>query len=193
MDELSLASTDAPDAGDVALVERELTAFNASRPTLRGFAWLPLLLLAATLACRRPALGDDRLPGVVLTQTIAAALVVAVPLLSPTLRRWGTARPLAWLGRISFGLYLVHMLVIASAGSAAYAALRPRWSHDAAAAAASALSLALSLLGGWALYRLADRPSVWFGRRIVDVLFAPSTASSPVAPGPTPFVQRRAA
>ena len=31
MDDLVLASTDAPDAGDVALIERELVAFNAAR------------------------------------------------------------------------------------------------------------------------------------------------------------------
>lgn len=31
MDDLSLALTDAPDAGDVALVERELVAFNVAR------------------------------------------------------------------------------------------------------------------------------------------------------------------
>jgi peptidoglycan/LPS O-acetylase OafA/YrhL len=135
----------------------------------------PLLAVAACLACRRPALGDDRLPGIVLTQTVAAALVVAVPLLSSPLRRWAAARPLAWLGRISFGLYLVHMLVIASLGSGVYAALRRSagWSHDAAAAAASAAAIAVSLLGGWGLYLAADRPSVRLGKWVVDVLFEP--------------------
>ncbi len=163
---------------------------NGPRPDLRWSAW-PLLAAAACLACRRPALGDDRLPGLIVSQTAAAALVVAVPLLSPTLRRWADTGPLPWLGRISFGLYLAHMLVLASAGSATYVALRPRWSHDAAAAAASAVTVGLSLVGGWALYRLADRPSVRFGRWAVDVLFSPRPDAPPVAAAPA--VQRRAA
>ena len=154
----------------------------------------PLLAAAACLACRRPALGDDRLPGVVPTQTLAAALVVAVPLLSPTLRRWAELRPLAWLGRISFGLYLVHMLVIASIGSGLYVTLRHGLSHDAAAAVAAVVTLAVSLLGGWGLYHVADRPSVQFGRWAVDVLFAPRKPdAAPAVRRPGPLIPRRAA
>ncbi len=163
---------------------------HGPRIALRGSA-APLLVGAAWLACRRPALGDDRLPGVAVPQTVAAALVVAVPLLSPPLRQLAEARPLAWLGRISFGLYLTHMLVIASVASGLYVALRRStgWPHDAAAAAASAAALAVSLAAGWALYRAADRPSVSIGRRVVDVLFTPAEPE----PASPPVPLRRAA
>jgi peptidoglycan/LPS O-acetylase OafA/YrhL len=157
---------------------------------LPPWAAAPLLAAAAVLATHRTAaLGDDQLPGLSASQTVAASLVVMVPLLSPSLRRWADARPLAWLGRISFGLYLAHMLVIASVGSAAYVALRRSagWPHDAAALAAAGATLVASLAGGWGVYRLADRPSVRLGRRIVDLLFLrrPS-APLPIRPAREP-------
>ncbi len=157
------------------------------------WAALPLLVLAAALACVRPALGDDRLPGLVPTQTVAAALVVAVPLCSPMLRRWAGARPLAWLGRISFGLYLTHMLVTASLGSAAYVTLRHTLAHDAAAVIASTVTIVASLLAGWGLYVAADRPSVALGRRIVDLIFTPRPIDPPTLQLPNRSVRRQAA
>ncbi len=115
---------------------------NGPRLDLRWSAG-PLLAVAAGLACRRPALGDDRLPGVVPRRPSPPPWSSPSRCCSPPLRRWADARPLAWLGRISFGLYLAHMLVIASAGSAPTSPCAPRWSHDAAAAAASAVTLAV--------------------------------------------------
>jgi peptidoglycan/LPS O-acetylase OafA/YrhL len=153
----------------------------------------PLLLAAAVIAYRRPALGDDRLPGLLWTQTIAAALVVAVPLLSATLRTWADARPLVLLGRISFGLYLAHMLVLASLGSATYVLLRRSLAHDPAALIASGTTLIASLIAGSLLYVLADRPAVRCSAWIVDQLFAPrADAASPLAM-PNPSVRRQAA
>ena len=148
-------------------------AYVNGPPVDLRWAAAPLLAVAACLACGRPALGDDRLPGVLLAQTIAAALVVAVPLLSSPLRRWADVRPLAWLGRISFGLYLVHMLVIASVGSGLYVILRRSagWTHDLAAAAAAGVTLIVSPIAGWGLYHAVDRPSVRLGKWVVAVLF----------------------
>ena len=149
----------------------------------------PLLVIAAAVCRRGVPLGDDQLPGVSLGPTVAAALVVAVPLLSPPLSRALSTRSLAWLGRVSFGLYLTHMLVIASVGSAAFVAVRRSVSYDAAAVVASAVTMAVSLFSGWALYHAADRPSVWLGRRVVDVLFAPRPSGTPAVRVAVPIRQ----
>ena len=111
--------------------------------------------------------GFDLLPLLQYHQTVGAALFVALPLISSQLRRTFNWRPLVWLGRVSFGLYLTHGLVIASAGAAIYLRLRQRahWSHDAAATTTSVACLALSLVAGWVFHHAIDRPSVAAARK----------------------------
>jgi peptidoglycan/LPS O-acetylase OafA/YrhL len=78
-----------------------------------------------------------------------------------------------WLGRVSFGLYLTHLLVILSAGCAIYVALRHAdVSHNGAAAAAFAVSVPLSFLAAWAMYRLADAPAARLSIRVSRAVLA---------------------
>ncbi len=94
-----------------------------------------------------------------------AVLIVAAVTLTPWLGRVLRWRPMVWLGSISFGLYLVHLLVILTAGAGVLADVMPRRGWGWAVIAASVVTVALSLIGGWAMTYVADRPAVWLGRR----------------------------
>lgn len=68
------------------------------------------------------------------------------------------SRPLAWLGKISFSLYLVHSFVLSSIGALVYALAG---SHkQAGGALATIATVAISLIAAAIFERLADGPSV---------------------------------
>jgi peptidoglycan/LPS O-acetylase OafA/YrhL len=100
----------------------------------------------------------------------AGALVVAAPLLSTSVRRPLESAVLAFFGRISFGLYLTHVLVIASLGSGIFLHLVriDGWTIHAAAVVAAVVVFCVSLITAWVMYYVADRPSIALGRRVSD-------------------------
>lgn len=83
-----------------------------------GWAWLPVVFIALVLAdVRRPWLeahGFGRIAGLGFDQwaTIASVMLILAALKWRLLNRLLSAAPLAFLGRISFGLYLLHVPVI---------------------------------------------------------------------------------
>ncbi|PWJ55116.1 Peptidoglycan/LPS O-acetylase OafA/YrhL, contains acyltransferase and SGNH-hydrolase domains [Quadrisphaera granulorum] len=68
--------------------------------------------------------------------------------------RFGASRPVAWLGKISFSLYLVHVPVLVSIGQVATMLGAP-----AAAALAVVVGLPLSLLLAAGFHRVCESPS----------------------------------
>jgi peptidoglycan/LPS O-acetylase OafA/YrhL len=111
----------------------------------------------------------------------AAVLLVTAVVFCPRLASWLEMRPFVWLGKISFGLYLIHLLVILSAGCSMYVTLRGDYglTHFPAAAVSSGCVVALSLAGGWVMYHVADRPSIVLGVWVSEkVLGAESPGSS---------------
>ncbi|HEX4019252.1 MAG TPA: acyltransferase [Frankiaceae bacterium] len=91
-------------------------------------------------------------------RSAAAALIVLTFLGCRSVSRAAVARPLQWLGLISFSLYLVHEPIAVSV-----AQLFP-----GNAAAVLLLTIPLSLLVAAGVYRVVERPSVrlshWMGR-----------------------------
>jgi peptidoglycan/LPS O-acetylase OafA/YrhL len=67
------------------------------------------------------------------------------------------ARPLAWTGEVSFGLYLWHVPVLLW--------LRAQGLLPLDAVGATLVALPLSLLAGWASWRLVERPAIAWSRR----------------------------
>jgi peptidoglycan/LPS O-acetylase OafA/YrhL len=104
---------------------------------------------------------------------VAAVLIVGAAAAAPTVQAVLHATWLAFLGRVSFGLYLIHMPVVCSLGCGAYLALArdAGWPHTAAGIAASLISLAGSLLAAWLFYRLVDRPAIALCRGLDVWLF----------------------
>lgn len=118
-------------------------------------------------------------------ETISAVLVLACVALTPAIRRALDAGWLRFLGRVSFGLYLVHLPVLCSAGAFAYLTLSERLglSHHVAAGVSALICVALSLLAAWAMYAFVDRPAIRLSKFLHDRLIAPRADGSASASG----------
>jgi peptidoglycan/LPS O-acetylase OafA/YrhL len=108
-------------------------------------------------------------------EPLAALIVIAAVAFSPRFQELLATRSLAFLGRISFGVYLVHMAILCSFGCATYIFLRSDrgLSHLSGTLAAGAVTIVATLLGGWLMYRLVDRPTVAFTHWFTARLFKP--------------------
>ena len=103
-----------------------------------------------------------RTPDPYLTYSLAAALLIAAVEGTPSLRRVLSARWGVVLGRLSFPLYLLHVPVICSAGSALLIALHPVLPDPVARVAAGLGAVALTFLLALPLARV-DR---WWVARL---------------------------
>lgn len=127
----------------------------ALAPRWRHGLWLLCyLLLTYRWLAPGPALALDLVNGA------GAALLIALILSSPRAQRLLCARPLVWLGDVSFSLYLVHVPVILAALHLAPDGL-PTWTALAGAAL-------LSFPVAWAVFHLAERPSIRLGRALSE-------------------------
>ncbi len=105
-----------------------------------------------------------------LADTAAVAVTFA---LAYGLRHRPAPRPLAFLGRISYSLYLLHVVVLTQV---------LRWLPDLAhrpapqRLAAGLAFLALALAVAWTSYTLVEAPAQRLGRRLATVRAAPRTA-----------------
>ena len=97
---------------------------------------------------------------------VLATVVTAFVLVSPLAGRILAAPPAMFLGKISFGIYLVHTPLLNAVSFPVYRTVRPFASEMKSALAASAAVALLSLLGGWLLWFLVDRHAVTISRRI---------------------------
>lgn len=100
---------------------------------------------------RQPILGGSQL---------RAALVVIGVLLSPTLQQFLANTVSAFLGRISFGLYLLHAPLIWSVGGLTYLPLAEDLGHVGAALVASVIVILLSLSLSALFHAYIEQPSM---------------------------------
>jgi peptidoglycan/LPS O-acetylase OafA/YrhL len=95
---------------------------------------------------------------------VLATLLTGYVILSPVAERF-FARPYAvFLGKISFGLYLIHTPFLCAAAYPTYMTLLKIMSPSAAAVVAASVLAACSLMLGWGLWFVADRPAIAFSR-----------------------------
>ena len=77
------------------------------------------------------------------------------------------SRAMAFLGKISFPLYLFHLSIICSAGCGLYVCLRRlTMSHAQSAVISSVACTSFLLLLSWVLYFILELPSIRAARRI---------------------------
>ena len=119
-------------------------------------------------------------------QPLAAALMVGAILATSGLQRALGDPRLAWLGRASFGLYLIHTPILGSLGCRVYLILRQQCTlpHDAAGLIACAATFATALAGALAFNRFVDGPTLAITKKLDAWLFRPSEAPRPVSAEP---------
>jgi len=130
---------------------------RAVGPALVGAGWL-LSIASEPLLARIP-YGHNPWP----LYVCASILLVAGLLTSGRLKRILEMRFPQFLGRISFGLYLVHQPLLMTA----FAALWVRWSPTGPSIALFlALYVASAIAAGWALTKAADEPTLRLLKRL---------------------------
>jgi peptidoglycan/LPS O-acetylase OafA/YrhL len=98
---------------------------------------------------------------------VPAVLVIGGITFSPRLRHALESNAMAFLGKISFPLYLFHLSIICSAGCGLYVYLRRlTMSHVQSAVISSVACVSFLLLLSWVLYFTLELPSLGAARRI---------------------------
>jgi peptidoglycan/LPS O-acetylase OafA/YrhL len=95
---------------------------------------------------------------------LVGTAAVGLTLLSTPTQRVLSSRVPVFLGKISFGLYLVHVPFICSFSCWAYLVAFPSIGAAAAALLVSAMTCAFAVALGYALYLVADRPGLRLSR-----------------------------
>eukprot|EP00698_Gefionella_okellyi_P017842 TRINITY_DN5280_c0_g1_i1.p1 TRINITY_DN5280_c0_g1~~TRINITY_DN5280_c0_g1_i1.p1 ORF type:complete len:513 (+),score=58.89 TRINITY_DN5280_c0_g1_i1:59-1540(+) len=113
--------------------------------------------------------------------TAGAPLLVFLTLCSPVLQRVLSTRLCVFLGRISFGLYLTHLLVLSTMTCEVFAVLYwgHSWSYDAAVWMALLTSFPPTMVLAYLFTVIADeRLGVRLSLFLVDKLHTPNNAAS---------------
>lgn len=153
-------------AGVLLAFNRETLATAASRLTRGAWGWLAagsVLLLTAHWSGSQ--LLDDpnaSYPVSIPLTTVGAALVVFIVAWCPAARKMFEHTTIAWLGRVSFSLYLVHEPIVVATSFV----VGPDYSPWLAAAIAVPASLVIAEL----FYRLVEAPSHRLSQRIGKAL-----------------------
>jgi peptidoglycan/LPS O-acetylase OafA/YrhL len=100
------------------------------------------------------------------TYLLIGAIAVTAALVSTPTQRVLSSPIAVFMGKISFGLYLIHFPIICSFSSWAYLAIAPMLGASAAALLVSMASCAVSIVAGFLLYLCADRPAINLSRKL---------------------------
>jgi peptidoglycan/LPS O-acetylase OafA/YrhL len=145
-----------------------VTAFRDAGPWRQAALWA-----AAAAALLIPPLSA----GVDAPYSLGGGLLIVLVLGTPAAARLLGARPLQWLGRVSYSLYLIHVPVLAATVHLLHPHLKLEWILAAVPF--------LSLLAAEGMYRLVEAPSIKLGRRLTSRGGAPrSFALATGAPEP---------
>lgn len=111
-------------------------------------------------------------------EPIGAVLLIAGTVVSKSIQRILRHRVFAFLGKISFSLYLLHLPVICSLGCWTYLWLAESrgLSHDLSGVLAAVAVAAISMLLAWLSAVSLERFSIRLGHRIDERVFRPVSA-----------------
>ncbi len=102
----------------------------------------------------------------VLAHTIGAIIMVLAVLRISVLANLLSTRPLQYLGRISFSLYLTHFVVMSSLASYLFMRIEPAYGYKVAILVVPLLGIGISLALAGAYTKWVDEPSIMLSRRI---------------------------
>lgn len=104
---------------------------------------------------------------------IGAVFLMISVLNGESLKKVLSARPVAWLGRISFAMYVFHHLVIMLGGSFFYLLTRDHLGHVWAAFIAVTVTFAATIVISMLAYRFIDRPSQKLANKMAGWVIRP--------------------
>ena len=151
------------------------------RPTGRGSATvgLALLLTGITISSGQANDGLDRLLAhsfqppfgtasdpFHLRYTVAALFLFFGVVLRPSVQALLCRRAAAWLGKISFSLYLVHFPILSTVVSALFLLALPRFGYGISVAGCTCAGIGLSVLVAALFERWVDQPAVRLSRAL---------------------------
>ncbi len=96
----------------------------------------------------------------VLPHIIGAALILMTVVYSRTLSRLLSVKPLRYLGKISFSMYLLHILILGTVTSAVLVLMAPNHSYLAALAVAALVSFPVIFIAAHFFTKYVDTPAV---------------------------------
>jgi peptidoglycan/LPS O-acetylase OafA/YrhL len=108
--------------------------------------------------------------------TWGAFLVLLAILNSQKIQELLSARPLVYLGRISFPLYAVHWIILGSLSALLFVQLHPLVSYPAAFLITVAVSLPVMLGAAELIKRYVDDPGIRFSNWVYQRFFQPEPA-----------------
>lgn len=120
-------------------------------------------------------LSSNVIPGAVLIKGVGAAFVFLAVMNSRLIADWFASRPLVWLGRVSFSLYLFHTLVIWVVGVNLYMWLPPDLTVTSRATLASAAVILVSLAVARLATIIVDEPAIRLSKSIGRLFVATPT------------------
>ncbi|SEG68167.1 acyltransferase [Paenibacillus sp. UNC499MF] len=135
------------------------------------YAWLPL--------------SPEGFPGAVTYRTAGAALVLVALLNSRPGQKLFASRPMAYFGKLSFSLYLVHFAVLCSFSCLLFLRLEGRLSYGLNILVTTLVSLPLVFALAHLMYRLIDMPVVGLLSRIRFAAYSGSDTGKGVRNAPT--------
>ena len=91
---------------------------------------------------------------------VGAFFVMLAVLSSAGLQKFFSLRFPLFLGRISFSMYAMHVIIIGSLSCGMFLLLKPQMDYHTAVGITFVVTMGVSLLGGWVVNRFVDEPGV---------------------------------
>lgn len=139
-------------------------AYWAFRGQLSRPAFIAALLTIGGLGSLSPGVTNNS--GTAIWAGLTVALVLFLVAQRGKLEAWSGGPLLQFLGRMSYSLYLAHLLIVQVVGSIGF---KLTGMNGFAAIGWSGVSVALSVIAAWMLFRFVERPSMVWASRLKTV------------------------
>ncbi len=105
--------------------------------------------------------------------------LISSVLLSPRLQQFFSLRAFRFLGRISFSMYLIHVLLIGSLSSAIFLQLYPSMGYFPATAVTLVATLVVCFVASYLMTRFMDEKGIQVSKYIFNRYFRPAVPEKP--------------